>query len=800
MVEALRVAPEKLRRVCEFAKFDFKSTAELSALNEVIGQERAVEAVAFGIDIESPGYHIFALGPSGTGKSTTVRKFLENHAPSRQTPDEWVYVNNFSSPDKPRALKLAPGKGCELRDDMKELIKKLKTEVPQAFRSEDYQKEQENIKNQFQQKQQKILQELEKKARKEGFTVIKKPRGLLLAPVIEGEVMSPEQLNKLDKKKRKKLGEKRDKLKEDLREALYNLRKIKEKSQERIQKLDQEVVEFSVSYIVKKLKEKYADHPEVKEYLELVEKDVLDRVGEFKKLNQPDQQQPPGFFQDQREFLKNYEVNLMVDNCEQQGAPVVVESNPTYYNLLGRIEHVGKLGMMMTDFTQLKPGALHRANGGFLIVEARELLTKPFAWESLKRSLKNRQIKTESMGMEYRPVQMKTLEPEPIPLDLKVVIIGDPLLYYLLYRLDEDFQELFKVKADFSVQTDWVNETEKKYLNLIAEVCEEEQLLHFSPEGAGRMIEHCSRLAGDQRKLDIKLGDIVDLIREASYWGRKANKELVDSAAVETAINKRIYRSNRLEERQQELIEQGTILIDTDGAEPGQVNGISVLPLGDYSFGKPSRITARSFVGDGGVVNIDREIELGGPVHNKGVMILTGYLGSKFAGEAPLSLSASITFEQLYSEVEGDSASSAELYALLSSLSELPLRQDLAVTGSVNQRGQIQAIGGVNEKIEGFFKSCENCGLTGKQGVIIPESNVENLMLNNRVTEAINRGEFNLYAISGVTQGIELLTGKPAGERQEDGSYPEGTVFYRVQKQLIELAEKGKNFSKETED
>lgn len=803
MNKDLQVDEAELRRSCSSENFSFDSTEELSELEEVIGQQRAVEAVSFGIDIESPGYHMYAMGPPGTGKSTTVEKFLQKRAPEKSTPDEWVYVNNFEENDRPRALRLPPGMGCELEEDMEELVQKLEDEIPRAFESEDYQQEREKVQKEFQEKRQELMSDLEERAREENFTVLQSSRGIVLAPVVDDEVISPDKLNQLDDDQRQKFKEKREDLQDELRDTVYEIKQLKDETQEKMKELDQEVVGFAVSHLLEELKEKYEEFDEVSDYLDAVEADILDRVGEFKKLGQQDRNgsNPLAFLQDSDKFLKNYEVNLLVDQCEQEGAPVVVESNPTYYNLLGRIEHEGQFGSMKTDFTMIKSGALHRANGGYLIIEARDVLSKPFAWEGLKRALKNKEIKTEAMGQEYRTVQARTLEPEPLPLDVKVIIIGDPRIYYLLYNLDEDFQELFKVKADFSVQTDWEEEIEAKYARFISGLCESEDLVHFSPGGTSRLIEHCARMAGDQEKLDTKFGDIVDLIRESSYWAQQAEKELVEATDVKKAIEKRIYRSNRLEERIQELIEEGTILIDTEGAEPGQVNGISVVPLGDYRFGKPSRITARTHVGEAGVVNIDREIELGGRVHNKGMMILTGYLGSKFATDVPLTLSASLTFEQLYEEVEGDSAASAELYALLSSLSGLPLRQDLAVTGSVNQRGQVQAIGGVNDKVEGFYKVCEERGLTGDQGVIIPQSNVKNLMLKEEVATAIKDGEFNLYAVEDVREGIELLTGEPAGEPDEAGNYPPDTVYGRAQQKLNELAEKVHQFGDgETDD
>ena len=791
-----KVEIEKLRRGCDLSGLDFDTTEELSSMDEVIGQERAVSSVSFGIDIKSPGYHMFALGPPGTGKSTTVKKFLESRAPDEEVPRDWCYVNNFDDADKPKSICLPPGMGQQFEEDMEQLIEELKNEIPRSFQTDEYQKEKEQIQEEFQKERKNVLKELEEKASGKDFAVMQTPRGLMLAPVKDGEVISPDKLNKLNDEEREKFEERRDELQGELRKAMRDIRQLQSEAQEKMKELDREVLGFAVSHILEELKEKYSEQEEVIEYLESVKEDILDKVDTFKQIGQQEEKQMTmASLMGQEPSLDDYRVNLIVDNSETEGAPVILESNPTYYNLLGRIEHRGQFGTMVTDYKMIKSGALHKANGGYLIIEAKDVLTSPFAWEALKRSLKNKEIKTEIMGQEYRSIQAQTLEPEPIPLDIKVIVIGDPMLYYLLYNLDEDFQELFKVKADFSVETDWSKETEEQYARFIGDLCREEDLPHFTPCGVGRIIEECARMAAHQEKLDTKFGDIVDLIREAAFWSNQNGNDQVTGEDVQKAVDEKIYRSNRIEEKIRELIEEGTLLIDTDGEVVSQVNGISVLPLADYSFGKPSRITARTHVGSSGIINIERETEMAGRIHNKGVMILNGYLGGMFADDIPLALSGSITFEQLYDEVDGDSASSAELYVLLSSLSDFPLRQDLAVTGSVNQRGQVQAIGGVNEKIEGFYDVCRLEELTGEQGVIIPESNVKNLMLRQDVVEAVKDGKFHIYAVEHVNEGIELLTGVEAGEKQEDGTFPEGTVNRAVKDKLAELAEKAKKFS-----
>lgn len=795
-----RVIPiEKLRRECGPELFDFKSTAELSPLDTVIGQDRAVQAVSFGIDIENEGYNIYALGPAGTGKTTTIRKFLETRAADEPVPDDWMYVNNFESEDKPRALHLPAGRGCELKRDMDRIVSELESEIPQVFESEEYQKEQEQIQEELQKRRQALLTELDTEARAKGFSLIQTSRGIMLAPVFQGNVITPDQFNQLSEEKRKDLQDRQQELQTDLREAMYRVEQLERQSKEQVNNLDQQIVSHTVDRLISEAKEKYAEFEAVTTFLDAVRQDILENVDIFKRVEQMErvQQQMPLLFAQGQPGVSfdKYRVNLIIDNCNRKGAPVIVEENPGFYELTGRIEHEARLGALVTDFTMIKAGSLHNANGGYLMIDARDVLTTPFAWDALKRALRTREAKIEMMGEAFRAIATRTLEPEPIPLDVKVILTGEPLIYYLLYSADPDFQELFRVKADFAIQMDRNDEAEHQYARFVATVCKEENLRHFDPTGVAQIVEYGSRMVEHQGKIAIKFGDVIDIIRQANYWAGKNGHDLVLGQDVDQAIDAMIYRSNRLEEQIRELIEEGTLLIDTEGASVGQVNGISVLALGDYAFGKPSRITARTYVGTKGVINIDRETELGGRIHNKGVLILAGYLGGKFASDTPLALSASLTFEQLYEEVEGDSASSAELYALLSSLADYPIQQNLAVTGSVNQWGHVQAIGGVNEKIEGFFRVCEAKGLTGDQGVIIPQSNVKHLMLRQEVIRAVQQGMFNIYAVSTVDEGIEILTGKPAGERMDDGTYPEGTVNWAVEKRLRELAAKVKAFA-----
>ncbi|MEA3459878.1 MAG: ATP-binding protein, partial [Chloroflexota bacterium] len=687
----------------------------------IIGQPRAARAIEFGISIPSHGFNIYALGPTGSGKTFAVKKFLEEKAAKEEVPDDWCYVNNFSDPRKPRAIRLPAGKGVEFQRDMDELVDHLRSEIPRAFESEEYEKEKERISSQFQKMRDGVLSKLKKRVKKKGFALARTPAGLVVAPTVEGEMMSQEQYRELSDEKRKELDKARNRLQKALETTLSRIGREKKEVEQKINELDKGIAGSIVPPYIEELKGKYGSIAEVADYLEEVRKDVVENVGDFKSSGGELQVKMMGLeIPLQPMPFTKYKVNVIVDNSQAKGAPVVVESNPTYRNLIGRIEHRPQLGALFTNFTMIKAGALHSANGGYLVVEAEDVLTRPFAWEALKRAIENREIKTEELGERYQVISTVTLEPEPIPLDVKMVLVGNPRLYYLLYELDEDFQKFFKVKADFAVQMDRTPENMSQYALFIRDRCEEEGLKHFDRSGVARVIEYSSRLMEDQEKLSTRFGLICDLIREASYWSGKNGHEFVTADNVQQAIEEKFYRSNLVEERIRELIEDGTIFIDADGEVEGQVNGISIVTLGDYTFGKPSRITARTFMGKSGVVDIEREVEMSGRIHNKGVMALAAYLGGKYAQDVPLALSASLSFEQLYEEVEGDSAASTELYALLSSLSGYPLKQGIAVTGSVNQRGEVQPVGGVTRKIEGFFDVCKVKGLTGEQGVIIP--------------------------------------------------------------------------------
>ena len=789
---------DRLYQCCVPEEFDFETTDDLKDLTEVIGQPRAVKAMEFGVEIEQEGYNIFALGVPGTGKRSLVRRLFEEQVVNKPVPPDWCYVNNFEQSHKPNALRLPAGQGVILQKDMEALVEELRTALSTAFESEEYQGRRQEIQEEFQEQQQNVLEEIREQAQAQDFTLLRTPAGLAFAPVRDGEVLSPAELQELPEEKQKELEEKVSQLQEALGKRLRQVPRWQQEMRDKLRQLNREFANFAVGGLINELRQKYEELPKVVGYLNDVQEDIIENVQEFLKQidsrqasEGEDSGQPPvSPFEKGSPYMRRYQINLLVDHSDTEKAPIIYEDNPTYQNLLGRVEHVARMGALMTDFNLIKPGALHRANGGYLLLDARKVLTQPFAWEGLKRALGSGQLRLESPGQMYSLISTVFLEPEPIPLNVKVALVGEPQLYYLLSAYDPEFRELFKVTADFDERMARDSDNQQQYARLIAKLVHQYELHPFDRSAVARVVEYSARLVGDAEKLSTQVKNIGDLLREADYWAKKNQNEPVTAADVQQAIEAKIYRSDRLRERIQEEIRRGTILIDTDGTEIGQVNGLSVLQLGDFAFGRPSRITARIRLGKGEVIDIEREVELSGPIHSKGVLILSGFLGARYAIDRPLSLSASLVFEQSYGGIEGDSASSAELYALLSAISGVPIHQSLAVTGSVNQHGQVQAIGGANEKIEGFFDLCQARGLTGEQGVLIPAANVKNLMLRHDLIEAVENGQFHIYPVETIDQGIELLTGWPAGAADEAGNFPEETINRLVQDKLMELAEK----------
>jgi lon-related putative ATP-dependent protease len=782
------------------SQFGFKTTDDLEELTEIVGQPRAAEAIKFGVGIESRGYNVFALGPAGTGKRTTVRQSFEERAKRGPVPDDWCYVNNFVEPHKPKAIRLAAGQGRAFHDDMERLVGGLTTALSAAFESEEYQSRRQAIGQVFQEHQSEAFGQLQEKAEQGNITLLRTPAGLVFAPARNGEVLSAEEVQKLSEKERKELEAKVEELQVELQKIVQQVPVWQHETQEKLEALDREMANFAVGGLIDELCGKYNRFPELVEHFAAVQKDIVENAQNL--LASEQESNIPAIFRSAEgdagagsPLLRRYRVNLLVDHGESEGAPVVYEDNPTFENLVGRVEHRAQLGALLTDFNLIKAGALHRANGGYLILDARKLLLQPYAWEGLKRALQSGQLRIESVGQMLSLISTVSLEPEMIPLKVKVALSGEPMLYYLLYQMDPDFAELFKVEADFEGQMDRSGDNQKLYARLIGTIARREELRPFDATAVARVIERSSRLMGDSEKLSMQMRDIADLLREANYWAGESGKAVVGAADVQKAIDAQIYRADRLRERVQETIHRNIVFIDTEGKRVGQVNGLSVMQLGNFAFGSPSRITARVRMGKGDVVDIEREVELGGPLHSKGVLILSGFLGARYAQDLPLALSASLVFEQSYGGVDGDSASSAELYTLLSAISEVPIKQSLAVTGSVNQHGVVQPIGGVNEKIEGFFDVCKGRELTGEQGVLIPASNVKHLMLRQDVVDTVAAGKFHVYPIETIDEGIAILTGLAAGERDEEGNYPEGTVNYLVEKRLREFAEQRQAFS-----
>jgi lon-related putative ATP-dependent protease len=800
MNEIQELTPSDLYQSTDPAALDFETTADLEELTQIIGQPRAVEAMEFGMGIDQDGYNIFALGPVGTGKRAVILRFFQQRADEEPVPDDWCYVNNFGQSHKPIAIRLPPGKGLTFRSDMDALIEGLSTALSAAFESEEYQARRQTINEEFQEKQSQAFQELQEQAQEKGITLLRTPAGLVFAPVKDGEVLSSEEVQELSEEERQRLEDQVEELQAELQKIVQQMPGLQRQTQQQLKELNREIANFAVGGLIDELQEKYSDHPDIVDHLDAVQQDIVENARDFLQAGEQDSQLPAllraaGQGSEAGSHLaRRYRVNLLVDHSESEGAPVIYEDNPTYQNLVGRVEHRAQMGALLTDFNLIKPGALHKANGGYLILDARKVLTQPYAWDALKRVLQSGEIRIESVGQMLSLISTISLEPDPIPLDVKVAVYGEPMLYYLLYQLDPDFAELFKVEADFGERMDRGDGNQHLYARLIATLVNQEELQPFDRQAVARVLEHSARLVGDAHKLSTQTRDIADLLREADYWAKETGHETVRAEHVQQAIDAQIYRADRIRERMQEAIQRDIVLIDTDGEKIGQVNGLSVISLGNFSFGRPSRITARVRLGKGDVVDIEREVDLGGPLHSKGVLILGGFLGARYAEEQPLSLSASLVFEQSYGGVDGDSASSAELYALLSAIAEVPIKQSFAVTGSVNQHGVVQAIGGVNQKIEGFFDICKSRGLTAEQGVLIPASNVQHLMLRQDVVQAVEAGQFHIYPVQTVDEGIEILTGVPAGAPDEEGEYSPGSLNDQVKKRLAELAVKRKAF------
>jgi len=776
------LSPDQLCAICNPDSLGFETTAELPALEDSVGQDRAMAAIDLGLDIKTAGYNIFAAGPTGTGRMFAVRSRAREAAARQPTPDDWCYVYNFDDARAPVALHLPAGWAPQFSRDIEELIQVCKQEIPRAFESEAYEERKEAAVGDVHSERNRVLRQLDERARAEGLMIQPTPMGVISVPLHEGKPMSREQFEALPEEEREAINKKMEALRDQIGEGLSQARQLEKEARRRIEELDAEIAMATIGQRFAEAKAKYQDHPGAVEHLERMAKDVVEHLEEFRSAEaaqaegQPVEGIPP-----------RYRVNVLVSNQEGSGAPVIQEQNPTYYNLVGRLEYRPVAGGAVTDFTLIKPGAFHRANGGYLILRALDVLLNPFAWEALKRTLRSHEATVENIGEQWTPIPAAGLLPQPIPLDAKIILVGSPLLYFMLYHWDEDFGKLFKVKADFDVDMTADAAAYRGYATFMAGHCRANGLRELSKEGVARMIECGLRLAGDREKLTTRFAAVSDLLTEADYWAQRGGANLITAEHVDHALEQKEYRSRRVADRVFEFIARGDLIVDVTGSVAGQVNGLAVMDLGDYAFGRPSRITARVTPGRAGVVNIEREARLGGDIQHKAVMILTGYLVGAYASEAPLSLTASLSFEQSYDLIEGDSASCAELYAILSMLAGAPISQGIAVTGSVDQNGNVQPIGGANQKIEGFYTTCQLKGLTGDQGVMIPRQNVKNLTLKPEVVQAVKEGKFHIWAVSQVDEGIEILTGVRAGSAKDPDSI-HGRVAARLRKFAEALA------------
>jgi predicted ATP-dependent protease len=789
----LPLPPDKLYTHCDTAQFGFNTTAELEDFNEFIGQPRAASSLEFAVGVRRQGYNLYVMGPAGAGKHAMVRQFLSTCARGEPCPSDWAYVNNFKRPHQPLALELPAGRGSELREDMQRLIDELRIAVPAMFDSDEYRSRGEHIDAEFSERHEKAFGSLSEEAAVHNVTLLRTPSGFSLAPMKGGEVIAAEDFEKLPAQEKKRIEDAITMLQQKLERIIRTLMQWRKERAERIRQLNREMTLLAVGHLVDDIKSRYRELPRVLAYLDAVREDVIENDGDFRHTGEAPPNMP-AFLIAQPSF-RRYQVNVVIDRNGRDGAPVVIEEHPTYQNLIGRMEHMSQFGTLTTDFTLIKPGALHRAAGGYLLLDAHKVLQQWGAWEGLKRALSTRSLRLESLAEMYSTVSTVTLEPEPIPLDVKVVLIGDRSLYYLLVQYDADFAKLFKVCADFEDEIERNGANAVLLARMIGATLRREKLLPFDRGAVARMIEHSSRNTGDAKKLSGNISMLVDLLGEVDYWARRAQRSSVTAEDVQQAIDARLHRSDRLREQVHEQIHRGTVMIDTSGARTGQINALSVYQFGNFAFAEPTRITATTRLGTGELIDVQREVELGGSIHSKGVLILSSFLAARYSGNRPHSLSASLVFEQTYGKIDGDSASLAELCALLSSLAEAPIRQSLAVTGSVNQLGQVQAIGAVNEKIEGYFDICRTRGLSGEQGVLIPSTNVEHLMLRHDVVAAAAAGKFHVYAVATVDEAITLLTGMPAGEPGVTAADSGATINGRVAKRLREFTALRQSFA-----
>ena len=773
-----------LKMNCDKDLFDFETTKELENINTGIGQERGIKALEFGIQVDVKGYNLYLEGPSGVGKTMYTKNYLNKISEKKKTPNDWCYIYNFNNPNNPISVSLPAGQGKEFKDNMDGFIKEIKKDIKKTFNADDFEKEKALIKQEFESKRSLLLDKLNKDALKYNFQVKSSQNGIYMMPVVEGRAIEEEEFDKLDEAVKQDYENNSTIVQEQIMTVINQIKEIERQSDKRISEWQSNIALLTVSAHINFLKSKYKRNKKINNFLNDVKKDVLKNVSYFleeDKIGQ-NQQVPP--HQKTPDPSLNYRVNLFVDNSNRTGCPVIMDSNYSYTNIFGALEYENYYGALKTDFTMLKPGLLHQANGGYIIFQAKDLLSNPACYESLKKALRVKEVGIESMPEQRSSMVMISLRPEPIPLDLKVILIGSSELYQTLLALDADFKKLFKIKVEFEDDAPLNKENANKLARIIHGFCENDNLPHLDKSAMAKLVEYASKLAGSHDKISTRFDDLIQIVGEAATWAKIAKSKIVTEEFMDKALHEQINRVKKYDTKYMEMIKNNSLLIDTSGFKVGTLNGLTVMTIGDYTFGKPAKITVNTYTGKDGIVNIEREVELSGSSHSKGVLILTGYLGEMFAQDIPLCLTASICFEQLYNGVDGDSASSTELYGLLSSLSGIPINQAISVTGSVNQKGQIQPIGGVNEKIEGYFQICKMRGLDGSHGVMIPIQNVDNLQLSDEVIEAVKNKQFHIYSVSTIEEGIEILTGVPAGKKDENGHFPSGTINDLVYKKL----------------
>jgi len=803
-LQNFEVPVDKLAWRCDPEIFSFTCTGDMAPLREFIGQDRARKAMEFGLNMPNDGYNIYLSGISGTGKTSMVKTYIERLIKEQQIQgakfmlDDWCYLYSFKEPDRPQIVRLSQGKGKVFRDQIDKLLTAVRDGLNKAFASDEYKEQAKSLVEANTSEQQKSFEELQREAHKQGFTLRMTPMGPQVLPVIDGHPMEEKEYLSLNEADKKSLDAREEELRKKIQSVFERLGGIQKQTSERLSKMDKDIGAYTVNSLFTPLADEYKDNETLARFLNELKTYIMNNLDIFKTTEEPVNPMfgvPMSQIAGGRDPLLPFKVNVFIDNSDRETPPVIVEANPNFGNVFGKIERRFLFGGYLSDHTMIKPGALSQANGGYLLVNAVDVLTNPGVWPALKRAIKNKEARIEDPYEQFGLIAPQGMRPEPMPINVKMVLIGDAMVYNALSTYDEDFWEIFKVKAEFDYEIERTDDTMQQYAAFISGCCEECKTRHFDKTGVAKTLEYSARLVEDQGKLSSRFAQVKELIEEADYWAQKDKAQYITARHISKAMDEKLFRHNLIDDRIQEMITKGTIMIDTKGTVAGQINGLSVYSTGDISFGKPSRITARTFMGRSGVINIERETQLSGPIHNKGVLILSGYFGWKYAQDKPLSLSASLCFEQSYSGVEGDSASSAELYSILSSIADVPIRQNLAVTGSVNQKGEIQPIGGVNQKIEGFFKCCKAIGLTGDQGVLIPQQNLRNLMLREEVTDAVKEGKFHIYSARTIDEGIEILTGVPAGERKDDGTYPEGSVNYLVNKKLAQMAEQLHRFS-----